>query len=93
MELLDREGVEQAVVAGHSMGAYVAAQLAAEHPERVRALVLVDGGLPLPVPDGVDPDALLNATLGPAIERLTATFPDFEAHRAFWRRHPAFTGP
>ena len=93
VDLLDREGVDRAVVAGHSMGAYVAARLAAEHPDRVQALVLVDGGLPLPVPEDADPDALLDATLGPAIERLSATFPDLEAHRAFWRRHPAFAGP
>jgi pimeloyl-ACP methyl ester carboxylesterase len=93
LDLLDREGVERAVVAGHSMGAYVTAMLAAEHPERVAAVVLVDGGLPLPVPDEVDPDALLDATLGPAVERLARTFPDAEAHRAFWRGHPAFAGP
>jgi lipase len=93
VDLLDAEGVDRAVVAGHSMGAYVAARLAADHPGRVHALLLVDGGLPLPVPEGADPDALLDATLGPAVERLSATFPDLEAHRAFWRRHPAFGGP
>jgi pimeloyl-ACP methyl ester carboxylesterase len=93
VELLDREGVERAVVAGHSMGAYVAARMAADHPDRVEAVVLVDGGLPLPVPEDADPDAVLDATLGPAIERLSTTFPDLEAHRAFWRRHPAFAGP
>jgi pimeloyl-ACP methyl ester carboxylesterase len=93
VDLLDREGVDRAVVAGHSMGAYVATRLAAAHPDRVEAVVLVDGGLPLPVPEDADPDALLDATLGPAIERLSATFPDLEAHRAFWRRHPALSGP
>ncbi len=92
LDLLDREGVQRAVVSGHSMGAYVAARLAADHPERVSALVLVDGALPLPVPEGADPDDLLQATLGPAVERLSTTFPDREAHRAFWRAHPAFAG-
>jgi pimeloyl-ACP methyl ester carboxylesterase len=37
---LDAEGVEHATVVGHSLGGAIAAWLAAEHPERVRALVL-----------------------------------------------------
>jgi pimeloyl-ACP methyl ester carboxylesterase len=37
---LDRAGVERATVVGHSLGAAVAAWLAAEHPARVEALVL-----------------------------------------------------
>ena len=72
--LLDAEGLDRAVVAGHSMGAYVTALLAATHPDRVQSVVLVDGGPPLPVPDGADPDALLEATLGPSIERLSREF-------------------
>ena len=75
VDLLDAEGLDSAVVAGHSMGAYVTALLAATHPDRVESVVLVDGGPPLPVPDGADPDALLEATLGPSIERLAKEFP------------------
>jgi len=37
---LDGRGIERAVVVGHSLGSGVAAWLAAEHPERVAALVL-----------------------------------------------------
>lgn len=37
---LDAEGAERAVIVGHSLGGAVAAWLAAEHPERVAALVL-----------------------------------------------------
>jgi len=92
LELLDERGIDQALVAGHSMGAYVAARLAADHPERVSAVVLVDGGLPLPVPEGADPDDLLAATLGPAKERLALTFEDRAAYHRFWRSLPAFTG-
>ena len=61
------------VLAGHSMGAYIALLTRDAHPELVRRLVLVDGGLPLPVPEGTDPDAVLDATLGPAISRLRQT--------------------
>ena len=80
------------VLAGHSMGAYVALLARDAHPELVRRLVLVDGGLPLPVPDGADLDAVLDATLGPAIARLGQTFPSTEAYLDFWRAHPALAG-
>jgi lipase len=79
----------RSVLAGHSMGAYVALLTRDAHPELVRRLVLVDGGLPLPLPDGIDPDAALDATLGPAIARLRQTYPDTEAYLDFWRAHPA----
>jgi lipase len=77
------------VLAGHSMGAYVALLARDAHPELVRRLVLVDGGLPLPVPDGTDLDAVIDATLGPAIARLGQDFPSTEAYLDFWRAHPA----
>jgi lipase len=80
------------VLAGHSMGAHVALLARDAHPELVRRLVLVDGGLPLPVPDGADLDALVDATLGPAIARLGQTFPSTEAYLDFWRAHPALAG-
>ena len=87
--LLDHTTAEPVVLGGHSMGAYVAAQLAAEHPERVSNLVLVDGGLPIPVPSDKDPEELLEETLGPALTRLGATFPSRDDYIAMWRVHPA----
>ena len=80
------------VLAGHSMGAYIALLARDSHPELVRRLVLVEGGLPLPVPEGADLDALLDTTLGPAIARLGQTFPSTEAYLDFWRAHPALAG-
>jgi lipase len=77
------------VLAGHSMGAYVALLAHDAHPNLARRLVLVDGGLPLPLPDGVDAEAALEASLGPAIARLRQTFPSTEAYLDFWRAHPA----
>src|SRR5207248_1989 len=71
--VLDAIGVHRAVVTGHSMGAFVAVVLAAAHPDRVERLVLVDGGLPLSLPEGLDSDGVLDATLGPAIARLRET--------------------
>jgi pimeloyl-ACP methyl ester carboxylesterase len=77
------------VLAGHSMGAYVALLARDAHPGLARRLVLVDGGLPLPVADGLDAEAALEAGLGPAIARLRQTFPSTEAYLEFWRAHPA----
>ena len=77
------------VLAGHSLGAYVALLAHDAHPNLSRRLVLVDGGLPLPVPDGIDPDVALEASIGPAIARLRQTFPSIEAYLDFWRAHPA----
>jgi lipase len=80
------------VLAGHSMGAYVALLVRDAHPGLSRRLVLVDGGLPVPVPDGVDPEVAAEATIGPAIARLRQTFPSTEAYLDFWRAHPALAG-
>jgi pimeloyl-ACP methyl ester carboxylesterase len=87
---LDALGYADAVVAGHSMGGFVALALADRYPERVRRLVLVDGGPPLPLPPGDTPDERLAAVIGPAAARLTMRFRDRDAYRAHWRAHPAF---
>ncbi len=90
--VLDHVGTEPIVVTGHSMGAYIAARLAAHTPDRVKSLVLIDGAPALPLPPGMDPDAVLEAVLGPALARLSMTFESLEAYHEFWRSHPAF-GP
>ena len=86
--VLDHLGIDRVAVLAHSMGAFVAVTLAATHPDRVSSLTLVDGGLPLDAP--AEPAQGQAALLGPAAERLSMTFPDREAYRDFWRRHPAF---
>jgi pimeloyl-ACP methyl ester carboxylesterase len=88
--VLDHAGCSEALLAGHSMGGYVVTRFAATAPGRVSAAVLVDGGLPLPVPPDVDADVLLAAVLGPSLARLQMTFPSPDAYRDFWRAHPAF---
>ena len=88
----EHAGAGRVVLVGHSMGAFVAVLAAATTPELFERLVLVDGGLPLAVPDGADLDAVLDATLGPAIARLSQTFADEPAYLDFFRAHPAL-GP
>jgi lipase len=89
---LDAEGIDRVFVVGHSMGAFVSVRFAERHPDRVAGLVLIDGGLPVPNPVGVPPEALPAVLLGPALERLSMTFPDRGAYLDFWQRHPAL-GP
>jgi len=90
--VLDHLGVERAVLAGHSMGAFVAALAAARHPSRVSGVLLVDGGFAFPPPPGVDGDDLLDAVLGPAMARLSMTFGSEVDYLDFWAPHPA-VGP
>ena len=87
--VMDECGVDQATLVGHSMGAFVVAMAAERHPDRVQAIVLLDGGVPLPVPDGVDAQAMLDRTLGPTIDRLNYTFDSMDDYIEFWHDHPA----
>jgi lipase len=89
---LDALGVDRVFVVGHSMGAFVSVRLAEQHPDRVAGLVLIDGGLPVPTPEGVSREELSALLLGPALARLSMTFADRAAYVDFWRRHPAL-GP
>lgn len=91
LAVLHHLGAERAVLAGHSLGAYVVARLAVDHPDRVVAAVLVDGGLAIPGSEGVDPQVFLDAFVGPAIARLQMRFASREDYLDFWRAHPALT--
>ena len=88
--VLDHFGVERAVLAGHSMGGFVACVAGRRDPGRYSELVLVDGGLGFPVPQDTDIDAVLHAVIGPAMRKLEMTFEDRAAYHAFWAAHPAF---
>lgn len=61
---LDALGLSRVVVVGHSWGASTALRLAAEFPERVLAVVAVDGGLGSPMEPGAD-RAVVRARLEP----------------------------
>jgi lipase len=92
VRVLDALGIDRAFVVGHSMGAFVSVRFAAAHPDRVAGVVLVDGGLPIPHPEGLAPEEVAAAVLGPALARLEMRFADPAAYVDFWRAHPAI-GP
>ena len=92
LAVMDHFKVRRATVVGHSMGAFVSVALSGLHPERIAGLLLVDGGLPLEVPAGLDVDTVVKNLLGPAAARLSRIFPSKEAYRDFWRAHPAIVG-
>ena len=91
--LLDHFAVERAVVTGWSLGGFIAANTAADLGDRAAALVLVDGGLPLALPEGFDVVEAEDALFEPLLERYRQRFATREEHRAYWKAHPAMAGP
>lgn len=93
--VLSHLGTERAVFVGHSMGGFVVAAAAEHHPERVEAIVLIDGGVPftLEIPADADVEAVVQSVIGPALDRLDQRWPDEDAYVEFFRAHPAFAEP
>jgi pimeloyl-ACP methyl ester carboxylesterase len=78
------------VLAGHSMGTYIAMMCAERHRDLVSRLILVDGAVALPLPEGLDAQTALDRTLGPSLARLRQSWPDPQTYREMWESHPAF---
>lgn len=87
---MDHLGVETAIVTGYSMGGWVVALFGTRHPDRIQRLLLVDGGLPIPRGDETDPEAVIEALVGPSLRRLETEFESEETFFESWRTHPAF---
>lgn len=91
VRLLDHFGLESASLAGHSMGAFVAIQTALSYPERVRDMVLLDGGWPrMEVSfEEMTEEQLAEARavqegIARAFARLEMTFASAEEYLDFW---------
>ena len=83
-------GLGPSVVVGHSMGAFVATALAAQDPDLVSALVLIDGGYVANTSSANSSGQNLNAALALRITQLRQTYPSRQAYRDFWRTQPHF---
>ena len=83
-------GLGPCVVVGHSMGAFVATALAAQNPELVSGIIMIDGGYVPDLPTGVDASQILDATLALRISQLERTYESREAYLDFWRAQPNF---
>jgi pimeloyl-ACP methyl ester carboxylesterase len=81
---LDYLGVERGVLVGHSMGAFVALQAALLYPDRIRALVLLDGGWPRPEEPDETEEAAIQEGLARAFRRLDMVFETPKDYLDFW---------
>ena len=82
--VLDAEGVESALVAGHSFGGLVALRLARSRPERVRGLLLISPAGIATTSRLVEALVIAAATIRPA--RAAARFRHRWAERVWYRR-------
>ena len=80
---LDHLGIERGTLVGHSMGAFVALHAALLYPDRVRALILLDGGWPRPE-EPSEPDEEVQEGLERAYSRLDMVFETPEDYLGFW---------
>ncbi|CAB1062810.1 Hydrolase, alpha/beta fold family [Olavius sp. associated proteobacterium Delta 1] len=74
--LLDDLEIDQTVIMGHSLGAFIGLAFAAQYPQRIDRLILVDGGGDLSAEQ-------LNRVfegIKPALDRLGHTFPSAESY-------------
>jgi pimeloyl-ACP methyl ester carboxylesterase len=92
VRVLDHLGLEEATIAGHSMGAFVGLKTALAYPDRVRALVLLDGGWPRTESSSQEEMTeeqqreaeAIREGLARAFSRLDMVFETPEAYLDFW---------
>lgn len=92
IRVLDHLGLEDATIAGHSMGAFVAMKAALLYPDRVRALILLDGAWPrteAPSEEEMTEEQRQEAEairegLARAFSRLDRVFETPDAYLDFW---------
>ena len=82
--LMDDLGIDRAVVMGHSLGAFISLAFAAQYPERVDRLILVDGG------GDLSQEQIDQVFVGikPALDRLQHVFPSVETYLETMQQAP-----
>jgi pimeloyl-ACP methyl ester carboxylesterase len=83
LAVLDQLGVASAHVCGMSMGGFVAVELAVSQPDRVKSLILIDGGFPMATPPGLTPEAL-PALFRDRLARLDREWASVQEYAAFF---------
>lgn len=81
--VLDALDLDAVHVCGMSMGGFVAVDLAHRCPDRVRSLVLVDGGFPMAAPPGLTRE-LLPVVFADRLGRLEQAWPSLEDYLDFF---------
>ncbi|MGO4888531.1 alpha/beta fold hydrolase [Anaerobacillus sp. MEB173] len=80
--ILEHYEIEKAIYVGHSLGAMIGACFAATYPDRLRSLILIDGG--------ADVEPNVSEILRPAIGRLGKVSKSFNAYTDELKAIPFF---
>jgi pimeloyl-ACP methyl ester carboxylesterase len=84
LAVMDDLGLDRPVLMGHSLGAFISLAFAAQYPNRVDRLILVDGGGKLTG----DQMAKVFAGIKPSLDRLGQIFPSFEIYLSLMKQAP-----
>lgn len=83
--VLDAAGIEQATLVGHSFGGLLSMYIAANHPERVARIVIIDAAK-----SATDPK--IAEMIRPSLDRLGVTLPSVNAYLAAMKQMPFLDG-
>jgi pimeloyl-ACP methyl ester carboxylesterase len=84
LALTHDQGLEGFVLMGHSLGAFIALAFAAQYPQKVKRLILVDGAGKLSEAQM----AKVFAGIKPSLDRLGQIFPSLEAYLSQMKQAP-----
>ena len=84
LALMNDQSLERPVLMGHSLGAFISLVFAAQYPERVDCLILVDGGGKL----SETQMAKVFAGIKPSLDRLGQIFPSLETYLSLMKQAP-----
>ncbi len=84
LALMNDQGLERPVLMGHSLGAFISLVFAAQYPQKVDHLILVDGGGKL----SETQMSKVFAGIKPSLDRLGQIFPSVEAYLSQMKQAP-----